>query len=170
MKFAAVYLAAALAAGTCFAQGEEKKTPEEPRYFRLDFVVKELEGGKIITARNYFTTVASQTREVSSIRTGDKVPLQTGSGGSYNFFDVGVNIDSRVLRATDTLLMLAVNADISSFVSAANPGSSMPPVVRQNRWSANVVVPLKKATTIFSADGASEKRQMQIEVTATPIL
>jgi hypothetical protein len=170
MKFAMVYLAAVLAAGTCFAQGDEKKPTEEPRYFRLDFVVRELEGGKVISARNYFTTVASQTRENSSIRTGDKVPLPTGSGGNFTYLDVGVNIDSRVMKATDTQLMLAVSADVSSFVAAANSGSSMPPVVRQNRWSANVVVPFKKSTTIFSADGASEKRQMQIDLTATPLL
>jgi hypothetical protein len=168
MKSAMFCLAAAITAGTCFAQ----VAVEEARYYRLDFVVKELEGGKVITARNYATTVSSQNRENSSIRTGDKVPLPTASGGQYTFFDIGVNIDSRVVRATDTQLVLFVSTDISSVVSSTppNPSISLPPVVRQNRWSANVVVPLKKATTIFSADGASEKRQMQIEVTAAPVL
>ena len=172
MKFAMLWPAALLVAGTCFAQSEERRVVEEPKYFRLDFVVKELEGGKVISARNYATTVSSLNRENSSIRTGDKVPLPTSNPGSYSFFDIGVNIDSRVIRAMDAQLVLFVSADISSVVSSTTPNQSysLPPVVRQNRWSANVVVPLKKATTIFSADGASEKRQMQLEVTAAPVL
>jgi hypothetical protein len=43
------------------------------------------------------------------------------------------------------------------------------PVIRQNRWSSNVVVPLKKPTLIFASDDATSKRQMQLELTAAPV-
>lgn len=170
MKYAIVCFALALAAMPCFGQSEEKKASDDIHYFRLDFVIKEIEAGKVVTARNYTTTVSNRVSENSSIRTGDKVPITTSPSGQYTFFDVGVNIDSRVLRVLDERLVLFVSADITSVVTTSGAGASLPPVVRQNRWSANAVVPLKKATTIFSADGASEKRQMQLEVTATPIL
>jgi hypothetical protein len=39
----------------------------------------------------------------------------------------------------------------------------------QNRWNAGAVVSLRKPTTLFTADGASGKRQMQLELTATPV-
>jgi hypothetical protein len=44
------------------------------------------------------------------------------------------------------------------------------PVVRQNQWQAGVIVPLKKPTVVFSSDDLTTKRQMQVELTATPIL
>ena len=47
------------------------------------------------------------------------------------------------------------------------PGSA--PMIRQNRWTSNVVVPLKKPTVIFSSDDLTTKHQMQLELTATPI-
>ena len=172
MKFAMICLAAALAVGPCFAQSDDNKVPEPARYYRVDFVVKELEAGKVITARTYSTTLSSLNRENTSIRTGDKVPVPNGNSNGYSFFDIGVNIDSRVVRATDTFLVLSLSADMSNMVASTTPASGMalPPVVRQNKWTANVVVPLKKATTVFSSDGASEKRQMQMDVTVTPIL
>jgi hypothetical protein len=164
MKFAMICLAA-LAAGTCFAQGDSI------HYFHLNFVVKEMDAGKVISAHNYSATVSSKVTDHSSVRTVDKVPVPTGSGG-FTYVDVGVNLDANVERATDTELILSVTADISSVASAISSGASQPgpPIVRQNRWNGKVVVPLKKPTTIYSADSAADKRQMQIEVTATPIL
>ena len=41
-----------LMAGACFAQNDGSKSAELPKYFHLDFVVKELEGGKTINARH----------------------------------------------------------------------------------------------------------------------
>jgi hypothetical protein len=43
------------------------------------------------------------------------------------------------------------------------------PTIRQNRWVSTVAVPLKKPTVIFSSDDLTSKRQMQLELTATPI-
>jgi hypothetical protein len=37
------------------------------------------------------------------------------------------------------------------------------------KWNAPVIVPLRKATVIFASDDPSSKRQMQLELTATPI-
>jgi hypothetical protein len=61
---------------------------------------------------------------------------------------------------------LSVSAEMSSVPEGGNPGL---PVVRQNKWSSYVVVPIKKPTVIFSSDDATSKRTMQLELTATPI-
>ena len=52
-------------ASACLGQEEQAKRPEQPqpRFYRLDFVVKELENDKVINSRVYSTTLSANTRE-----------------------------------------------------------------------------------------------------------
>ena len=59
-------------------------------YYRIDFVIKEVEGGKVLNSRAYSMTTSTSPRN-SSIRTGSKVPYETVKG-QYNYSDVGINI------------------------------------------------------------------------------
>jgi len=161
-------LALTLLAVTCFA---EDAVPS--RFYKLDFVVKEVEGGKVLNARTYSMTVSDgKWNQHSEIRTGSKVPYSTNADGSqYTFLDVGVSIDCmQVTEVRDTLSLVLI-ADISSVVQdPASANAPMhPPVVRQNKWKSGVVVPLKKPTVVFSSDDFTTKHQMQLELTATPI-
>ncbi len=65
-------------------------------------------------------------------------------------------------------------ADISSIPSEpavpATASAPTQPTVRQNKWDSTVIVPLKKPTVLFSSDDLTSKRQMQLELTATPIM
>lgn len=164
MKISSVgLLTLALIAGTCFA---EDAAP--PKFFKLDFVVKELEGAKVLNARTYSVVVSVQTDSPPcSIRTGSKVPYSTG-GTQYSYLDVGVSIDCRAVKEAPGGLSLRVDADVSSVLESTTP-TNLPPIVRQNKWASNVVVPLRKPTVIFSSDDLTTKRQMQVEITATPI-
>ena len=170
MKFILVALAAIVAVPG-FGQTPDVK-PEEPvKYFRLDFVVKELENGKIVNARSYSSVASAGSRESCSIRTGEKIPTQTGKE-AFTYLDVGVNIDCNALRVVGNQLAFHVSADISRLVSDAPNGPgviSSQPVIRQNRWSSSAIVPIGKPTTLFSSDGTTTKRQTQLELTATPI-
>jgi len=175
-------LMAALVAGASFAQSEGAKPaePPAPKYFRLDFVVKELESGKVLNSRAYSMTISTDPQK-SSIRAGSRVPVSTKSGANSEstYIDIGVNIDCSFAKEVQNQLALNVAADIST---AANDTSTVPaglggglanapglPIIRQNKWTGNVLAPLRKATTIFSADDAATKRQMQLELTATPL-
>jgi hypothetical protein len=150
-----------MVAGTCFAQNEPP-----PKFYKLDFVVKEVEGAKVINSRAYSMTASTSTKNTrSSIRTGSKVPLQQGA--SMTFLDVGVNIDCFTLKEEQNEITLNVSADISSILQDTTTPAY--PVVRQNRWQSDVIVPIKKSTVIFASDDYTTKRQMQIELTATPI-
>jgi len=175
-KMCLTVLMAALVAGACFAQSESAKPaePPPPKYFRLDFVVRELDSGKVLNSRAYSMTISTDPQNrVSSIRAGSRVPVSTKSGASSEstYIDVGVNIDCNSAKEVQNQLALNVSADISTTANDTtvpnyNPGL---PVIRQNKWTGNVLVPLRKATTIFSSDDASTKHQMQLELTATPI-
>ena len=139
------------------------KPAEQPKYFRLDFIVKELENGKVMNVRAYSTS-SDNARGFASIRAGDKIPVASEKGPTY--VDVGVNIDCRELKLIDNQLSVQISADISN-PSSDSPNSSL--VIRQYRWTGVAFVPLRKPVTVFSSEGVSNKRQMQLELTATPI-
>ena len=151
-----------LAASLSFAQ-ETPTPPSQQKYYRFDFVVKELEAAKVQTARSYSVIGGVRGRENSMmIRTGDKVQVP-GGDAKFTYIDVGTNIDCRIVSESPTELGLSVSADISS---ADAPRA---PVISQTKWNSNVVVPLKKATVIFTSDSATKKTQTQLEVTVTPL-
>jgi hypothetical protein len=168
MKTTVVFLAALLLTGACHAQSDEKKSSWESKFYRLDFVLKELEAGKVISTRTYTMKIADGPpfNGSSSVRMGDKIPVPAGgSNSAFTYVDVGVSIDCRMLKATDGYITVQVTADVSSVVGAGSV-----PLISQTKWGGAAIVPLRKPTLLFSADGATTtKRQMQLEITATPI-
>jgi hypothetical protein len=101
-----------------------------------------------------------------SMRTGGKVNYEP-SPGQMQFLEVGVNIDCRWVREVEGQLTLDIAADISSV--AFDAGSPPKPVLRQVKWSSKAIVPLRKATLLFSSDDVTGKRKLQLELTATPV-
>jgi hypothetical protein len=168
-------LALAIAGGAACAQTPEAPKPAEPsRFYKLEFVVQEVEGGKVLNARSYSTMAAADARDGAFIRAGSKMPIATGGPDhQFTYADLGVNIDCRNIRDSPHELSLFVSADISSLPSEsatpAQAGVQLPTTVRQNRWSSSVVVPFSKPTVLFSSDDLTSKRQFQLELTATPI-
>jgi hypothetical protein len=158
-------LALALGAGACFAQ-----EAQPAGFYKLDFVVREVEGTKVLNARTYSITISTEPKSPCSIRTGSKVPITTGGAvGSpqLTYLDVGVSIDCRSVTVEPGQLFLHVDAEVSSVVQESpTPGL---PMVRQNKWSSAVVVALRKPTVIFASDDLTTKHQLQLELTATPI-
>jgi hypothetical protein len=168
MKKATLFLVTLLLAGSALAQNENKP-PEGTKFYKLDFVIKELEAGKVTSTRSFVMSIGQVGPFNSgSVRTGDKVAVPTGSFGGgntqYTYVDLGVNIDCRLQGVVDNQLLITITADISSLASQGSP-----PVVAQTKWNSGATVPLRKPTVLFSADGAASKRQIQLEVTATPI-
>ena len=146
---------------------------ESPKFYRLDFVLKELDESKVLSQKAYSTFMSTDERQKgASIRSGTKVPYQSSSGGQYNYVDVGVNIDCQRVQEVNGQLVVQVSAEITSVPAASTPGeSAVPgvPVIRQNRWNAVAVIAIAKATTLFSSDDLNTKRKLQLELTATLI-
>ena len=138
---------------------------EVRKFYKLEFTVREVDGTRALSSRTY-SMVAANSRADSpnfSIRAGSKVPIPSSPG---SFFELGVNIDCYAIRELENELSLNVTAEISSAQDATAPTS---PIIRQNKWSSSVVVPIRKPTLIFSSDDLTTKRQIQLELTATPI-
>jgi hypothetical protein len=167
MKIASAgLLILALLAGACLAED----APPPTTFYKLDFVVKEVEGAKVHNSRTYSVVVASARGllDSCSIRTGSKIPFSTGKD-QYTYLDVGVSIDCRSVKEAPGGLTMRVDADVSSVAQESVAPANLGPVVRQNKWASEVIVPLKRATVIFSSDDLTSKHQMQVELTATPI-
>lgn len=163
-------------------QGQDRKdetAPSDGRHYQVVFVAQELEGGKIINSRRYETDMALQGEKSGSgsIRTGSKIPLATGSYSGaqsqvqtqFTYIDVGVNLDFNHAHLEGDRVFLFITAEISSAGAESIIGGVHEPIIRQNKWSAGVTVPLGKPTVIFSSDDVSSKRTMQIELTVTPV-
>lgn len=145
---------------------------EGPKYYRLDFTVKEFDDAKMTLSRVYsgIATTDERSRNMS-VRMGNKVPYSTG-GGNFQFVDMGVNIDvQRVMELTGNLVVTVV-VEITSTpnnLDAPTPTLSAP-VIRSNRWNGSSLIPVGKQTLLFSSDDLHSKRKMQLEVLATPIV
>ncbi len=168
--FVTLVLLGAVTTAAAAQQNESAQPPTETakrvpsvRYYRLDFVVRESDQGKVLSQRSYSLGVAAagvaEGRDWWSLRAGTKVPA-----GS-NYVDVGFNLDVRPEDAGGAL-QLRLKADLSS-LSPDVSNVNMPPI-RQMRVEEAVLVPINKPTVVFSSEDAISKHQFQIEVTAVP--
>ncbi len=154
------FLALALTAGACLAD----EPPHSGKFYKLEFVVKEVNGSKVLNTRTYTTFVPLAGK--SEIRAGSKIPYAS-SNTEWQQIDVGVNIDVAGAEEIQDKLYFSIVAEVSSI--AGESTNQVRPIVRQNRWQSMVVIPLKKPTILFSSDNLDSKTQLQVEVTATPI-
>ena|SRR5689334_18781317 len=161
-----ILLYSMLLAGSCLAQNEAAKPPApEEKFFHLDFVVKEVEGGKTINSRSYTMTASTEKNAPNaSTRTGSRVQMPV-PGSGFQVYDIGTNLDCRNVKELPNGVTFGLGADITSVASEA----ASAPVVRTIRWSSPVIVPLRKPTVVFTSDDPSSRRQFQLEVTASPI-
>jgi len=158
-------LALTIAGGTCLCQDAEPA-----KFYKLEFVIKEAEGSKVLNSRIYSMMVEAGSH-ISEIRAGSKIPYVSKQGGTTEFqqIDIGVNIDAREIKALPNRLTFTTLVEISSLAEGAHDPTDHP-VVRQTRWTSTATVQLKKPTLLFSSDSTDAKTQMQVEVTATPVL
>jgi hypothetical protein len=143
-------------------------------FYRLDFAIEEIgANGKTINSRSYSTTVGTDTPWMMSIRTGSKVPIATGfySNGKdsmHQYQDLGVNFDVRDVREVGRQLSLNLTAEITGLAESSEAATNQP-IIRQNRWQGLCLIPIGKATVVFSADSLDSKGRTRVLVTATPL-
>src|SRR5438270_5892451 len=138
--------------------------PEPDKFFRLQFVVKEVEGSKVLNSRTCTAIVAGSRS--GSIRNGTKVQVQNGPN-SYQVVNIGIDFDYGQVKESAAGLTMLLNADVSSIPQ--DQPSNTPPVIRNNQWNSTVTIPVNKPTVVFSSDDLTTKHTMQVELTATPV-
>ena len=149
-----------------------EEPPAPTRFYRLDFVMQEVDGTKIIDSRQYSATAATGVAIGCSIRTGSQVNAPVANQPNFTqSYNVGVNIDAARLREANGSLSLTIDAQVETISQEGVPGLSSGgvPVIRKDKWSSTLLIPLKKPTIIFSSDDLTSKHKMQLVLTATPL-
>jgi hypothetical protein len=163
--------------------GSEVTKPQD-HFYNLNLTVAESDSaGKVTNTRSY-TALIETTSDSNSIpqqiRTGSRIPIATASEGKdgaadheatqFQYIDLGVNFDVRHVKEVGEKLSFSLQTEVSSL--SATPATGLvagEPVIRQNKWNSNVLIPLNKATVVYSADDLEDKGKMQVELTATRI-
>ena len=145
--------------------------PKEARFFRLDFVVRELDGKRPVSSRNYSMNVVANDRvhNFSSIRTGNRVPIPaTSKEAQFAYSDIGVNIDCSDVETIGSELALSLTAELSS-LSDGQATTATPPILRATRWRSSALIAMARPTVVFTAEDDKTNHTLEMEVTATPL-
>lgn len=160
-----------------FAAAQEKPS-ENRHHYKLEVTLSEFEGANKTNERHYMLLCTEGDR--TQLRTGNRVPIATGSFGGtgkidptvvntqYQYIDTGFNMDVR-LREDAGGLQLQTNAELSSVVPAESNTevNRVTPVIRSLRQEVNALIKVGKQTTLTSIDDVNTKRRYQLDVTAT---
>ena len=139
-------------------------------FFKLTFVIYELDDGKRTNQRDYMM-IGKTNNQPSSIRIGTRVPVYTEEK-KMTYVDAGLTLRCNLLEQADRRLQAECDIEISSFIrpeQVAGSGNSVPsaPVLRTTRTSSWALLTLGKPTLFATVDDINSTRRMQIEVTAT---
>lgn len=135
-------------------------------YYRLDFVLRETDEGKLVNQRAFTMNVSADPADTHertwwNLRAGTRLPLRDPNG--TNYVDVGVNIDLAA-RDADNALQLEVTADVSSVPTEAGAST---PSFRQLKVKGAVFAPLGKPTLVFTAEDPGSRHQFELQVSPT---
>src|SRR5262245_9533262 len=109
-------------------RAQEAKKPDSVTFYRLDYLLYELEDGKRTNERT-FTINAATNRRQTGIRVGTRVPLPGGDKGVI-YMDVGLRINA-TLDETPDGLMLQSRIDMNSVVPPSDSSArSNEPLLR----------------------------------------
>ncbi len=135
-------------------------------FYRLDYVLEELDSaGKPVNSRSFSTTANAVGRRNSSVTVGSKIPIRTG-GDQFQYIDIGTKITASDIHEDGNHLAFNLHAEVSSMETPRVVAGVSEPVLRQNVWTGDVLVPVGKPTVVFKSDSLDSKGSMELEVTA----
>ncbi|HTX40683.1 MAG TPA: hypothetical protein VMD25_02555 [Acidobacteriaceae bacterium] len=162
------------------SQGSPAAQPLQ-HFYHLKMVVRELsDSGAVTNTRTYEATVTTGDNVSDQvIKTGSRLPIATGSysgtsspsisNTQFQYIDLGIDLDVRRVAEVGDGLTFHFKAEVTSTAKYSEIAGVNEPVIRQNAWSSDVIVPLGKPTVVYSSDELDSKGKMQVEVTATPV-
>lgn len=190
--FTKVILIVALASSLFGQQTPAKGTPEQPpkkdsgenrepaatnNFFKLAFVLYEVDDGKRTNQRDYMM-IGRTDNQPSSIRVSTKVPITTqekAGDKAYTYIDVGLSIRCFLKEQVDSGVQLHCDIEMSSFIrpeqiaNATGNAGPAAPFLRTTRTDSWALLTLGKPAILNIVDDINSAKRMQIEVTATKV-
>src|SRR5579884_2140496 len=87
---------------------------EQEKFYRLTFVVRELENERVINSRGYFVIASTGSFERSSLRAGQDVPV--GTSMQWHQFEAGISIDTTRLKEVGDRVALHIVTEVRSLI------------------------------------------------------
>ena len=129
--------------------------------FKVDYTIKD--GGA--QPRRYAVLIEKGGR--GNFRVGTRQPYLSGPN-SYNYADIGVNIDAR-LSEGGRGLTLESNIEISSLQTDKAADATKPPVIAQVRTNVTNQMPVGRTMVIATIDDPVTLKKFEIEAMLTPV-
>ncbi len=149
----------------------QANTPK--KFYKLDFVVREVENGHVVNGRSYSVITRDDEHDACSVRTDTQVPYVSGKpGGGYTQFQqvqVGVDIDCRLGEEVANQAPVKISAVIRTYTPTTLGTDYNAVIARKNQWESWVVVPLRQPTVVYASDDLDSKRTTQLQLTVTPV-
>ncbi len=147
-----------------------KSSWQQPKHhYKLNFVLKETDGGNVINQRSFTLGIgASAVRDSdrASLRAGTRIPLPGEKGIDY--VDMGMDIDVYNAVEGPEGLQMHVDTEISSPATEPAPSTGAT-AIRQIRARSAVLARVSKSTLVFSADDPASKHRFELDVTPTQL-
>jgi hypothetical protein len=164
---AAVILMVAVVLPMVAQEKDEKdpaKTPDKvTSFYKLDLTVREMDGSKVVSTRNY--TLNQLSGSWARFRVGSKIPIG-GSGAATQYIEVGLNADCHIMES-ESGPFLNWTIDLSSV--APETVASGQPVIRNVRSSGQTTLSFNKPIVLSSSDDLNSTHKFVFEVTATKV-
>ncbi len=100
------------------AQEQAKKSNDQVSHLRVDIVLSEYNGDKKVSSLPYTIYTQAGGAPPSNIRMGVRVPVASGSGNSFNYMNVGTDIDCRAQSLDGGSYNLNIGVNRSSIYTA----------------------------------------------------
>ena len=160
---------------TAPAQDNAKETPtQQPAAqpkpliaYNLQFVLRELQDGKVVNTRNYAAVMQENLGPVD-LKIGSRIPVK--SEKEFTYMDIGTSIRCWDLKAQPPSVGLNCTVEISNFAlpeQKLQTGIATAPVLNQIRSETHAVVEEGKQALISSIDDSNSTKRYEIAVTAT---
>lgn len=132
--------------------------------FQITITIKFSDHGKATGEESYMMT-ASNIANNPSVRDGGRIPMSSGSGGQFQYYDIGTNIDITNFKNSGSLTSMGVKIETNGPLNTSSTDSfdsKEPPVIRSARYSVNPIVIVGKSETIYSSTNSASGRKVEI--------
>ena len=160
----------------------EPASAASPASYRIEYVIREYEGAKLINARHYEFDLSAPAKysSVCSVRADDIVPVPVASGADtpkattqYAYPELGIDLDCQLHPPTPQGLPITTSVNITSAAPAPAPAGAQTaptrPLTRNLRTRVDSLVRPNHPTGVASLDDVATNHRFEIVVTAVPL-
>ena len=149
---------------------QEPASQEKPlSAYKLQFVLRELQDGKLTNTRDYAVVMRENSRPFD-VRIGSRIPVKNEK--DFTYIDIGTDIRCWDLHSQSPLVAVNCTIEISNFAlpeQRLQTGIATAPVLYQIRSDSGALMEEGKQTVISTIDDPNSTKSYEVVLTATKV-